>query len=87
VAFRIRHKPTGRYLKKRAGAMWYTATCCLRGDIINSTTATGVGYLYAREKGARPLLDYLLKGEESKDFKGNLIVKKGQPDDWEIVEG
>jgi len=79
MVFRIRHKPTGRYLKKYGGAMWYSVKTALDGKIFEATTDK-TGQLYATKKN----VEILLKELTVISHIGN---KNVQPDDWEIVEG
>jgi len=66
MAFRIRHKPTGRYLQKRS-SIHISITYVLGGmsdyytkdKALQLATTTGVGYLYGTKKGAKKILKIL----------------------------
>ena len=82
MVFRIRHKPTGRFLKKRS-SIGASISCILQRDIREGTTY-GMGHMYATKKGAEEILRILVD-EKYKPLWYRKYPK--QPDDWEIVEG
>ncbi len=77
MIFRIRHKPTGRYLKCYGGAMWWTLLEIHRGEIKECTTDK-VGKIYTTRRGAEGMLKDLQEDVVfcKETFKGS--------NDWEI---
>ena len=53
--FRIRHIPTGRFIKKSSGAMWWSADLINNNEIDQATT-NGLGHSYNTETGANNFL-------------------------------
>jgi len=71
MAYRIKHKPTGRYLKMISGtAMWFSVVNCLEGNIEMGTT-NKTGKIYATKSGAE---------------KASRRLFRHQPNDWELEE-
>ena len=56
--FRIRHKPTGKFIKKCAGSMGFTFHLIIENDIDMFTTS-GLGHSYNTRRGAESFLDRL----------------------------
>jgi len=88
MAYRIRHIPTGRFLKKRSG-LGTSVNYALGGmnsyytlDVaIKMATTTGIGYLWGTKQSAQKILDMLTISGKHYD------KLPPQPNDWEIVEG
>ena len=88
MAFRIRHKPTGRFLKK-TGSIGNSVNYALGGmdkyyprqEALFMATTNRIGYLYATQKGAESTLQMLTIKEK------HYWKLEVQPNDWEIVEG
>lgn len=53
--FRIRHKPTKKFIKKAGGAMWCTRSLINKGEI-KRATSNGLGHAYNTREGAESFL-------------------------------
>ena len=85
MVFRLRHKLTGRYLKKRSSIGTSLSYILGRMDkyyshdtALQMATTDRVGHLYATKYHAERCLDLLENGDG---------MSPGKPNEWEIVEG